>query len=48
MAYREAGDLSRAIPLLENTLKHSTKVHGQNHPITGVIRRQLNRATGRT
>ncbi|GAA1022856.1 hypothetical protein Aple_086490 [Acrocarpospora pleiomorpha] len=44
-AYREAGDLDRAIPLYEQTLADCERVLGSDHPIT--IRVQGNLATVR-
>ncbi|MDX3709065.1 tetratricopeptide repeat protein [Streptomyces europaeiscabiei] len=41
LAYREAGDLERAIPLLEATLAHSEQVLGDTHPNTLTSRNQL-------
>ncbi|MFE5756768.1 FxSxx-COOH system tetratricopeptide repeat protein, partial [Streptomyces massasporeus] len=41
LAYREAGDLERAIPLLEATLAQSEQVLGNTHPNTLTSRNQL-------
>ncbi|MEU6277179.1 toll/interleukin-1 receptor domain-containing protein, partial [Streptomyces populi] len=40
-AYRSAGDLGRAIPLLEETLTDSVRVLGEDHPNTLIFRNSL-------
>ncbi|SNT61086.1 Tetratricopeptide repeat-containing protein, partial [Streptosporangium subroseum] len=40
-AYRTAGDLERAIPLLERTLADRERMLGTDHPLTKVIRANL-------
>ncbi|SIS12733.1 Tetratricopeptide repeat-containing protein, partial [Microbispora rosea] len=40
-AYRSAGDLTRAIPLLEQTLTNCERVLGPDHPTTHVVRGNL-------
>ncbi|GAA0411835.1 hypothetical protein Acor_15800 [Acrocarpospora corrugata] len=39
--YRSAGDLGRAIPLLEQTLADSERVLGGEHPITKAVQDNL-------
>ena len=40
-AYQSARDLSRAIPLFEQTLTDSERVLGGDHPITKTVRSNL-------
>ena len=40
-AYRVAGDLGRAIPLLEQALADSERVLGADHPQTKIVRGNL-------
>ena len=40
-AYQAAGDLGRAIPLLEQTLADSARVLGADHPQTKIVRGNL-------
>ncbi|MGR6918839.1 tetratricopeptide repeat protein [[Actinomadura] parvosata] len=40
-AYQTAGDLGRAIPLLEATLANCERLLGVNHPTTRVVRVNL-------
>ena len=40
-AYANAGDLGRAIPLLEQTLADSVRVLGADHPQTKIVRGNL-------
>ncbi|MEV4364618.1 tetratricopeptide repeat protein [Nonomuraea sp. NPDC049625] len=37
-AYREVGDLGRAIPLCESTLADCERVLGADHPLTKIVR----------
>jgi Tetratricopeptide repeat len=40
-AYEAAGDLGRAVPLLEQTLADSVRVLGADHPQTKIVRGNL-------
>ncbi|TKK91406.1 tetratricopeptide repeat protein [Herbidospora galbida] len=37
-AYREAGDLGRAVPLYEQTLADCERILGTDHPTTKIVR----------
>jgi hypothetical protein len=45
-AYQAAGDLDRAIPLLEATLSDCRRALGEDHPLTSTVRRNLRAVTG--
>jgi len=41
LAYEDAGDLGRAIPLYEQALADSTRILGADHPQTNIVRGNL-------
>ncbi|HEX8103066.1 MAG TPA: tetratricopeptide repeat protein, partial [Solirubrobacteraceae bacterium] len=47
-AYEAAGDLTRAIPLYEDTLTTSERVLGPDHPATRTVSASLELARSRT